>query len=240
MTAAELAGLWAKVERAVEEHAVFPPGPLGAFDWDDVAAGAVATRKQGGTVVGVGLLACDRPACWLSLTDDDPIGRVEGLTEVRLEGRWASSKVLYQLVDLPWPLQDRHWVLSLWTNTALAKAADVWERAWKLAPERLAPERVAPLRDRVGAERFDAAVAVPENQGGWLLLPVGDRTLGVYQVRVDLGGAVPEEAARGYAASTMKENFAKVEANAADVRRRYGKGCAPQPGGDGTPIPCFP
>lgn len=234
MTAAELAQAWTSIERAVEEHAMFPPGALGA-SWDEVARGRVATLEHGDTVVGVGVLPVARPAAWLSLTDDMPVARVEGLVEVRLEGRWSGPKVLYQLLDLPWPVADRHWVLDLRTNTALASAANVWERAWRLAPTRLAEGRA-----HVDAAAYDAALPVERNDGAWLLVDLGaEGTLGVYQARVDLGGALPEGATRAYASTTMAENFAKVEANAADVRRRYGAGCTPQPGGDGRPIPCF-
>lgn len=232
MTAAELAEVWSKLERVVEEQAVFPPGALGASVWDAVAAGKVATRKGEGRAVGVGVIDRPRERVWLSLTDDTPVHRVEGLTEARLEGAWAGPKVLYQLLDLPWPIQDRHWALKLWTNTKLALASGVWERAWTLAPERLA-EGAA----KVGA---DGAVPVERNDGGWLLVDLGAAgTLGVYQARVDLGGAVPEDAARAYASATMAENFELVERNADDVARRYGAGCVPQPGGDGKPIPCF-
>lgn len=235
MTAAELAAAWSKVERAVEEHARFPPGAFAVSCWETVARGDVATVKRADGAVGVGVLDSSRAAAWLSLTDDAPMERVEGLVEVRLAGRWSGDKVLYQLLDLPWPVTDRHWVLETRTNLALAAAADVWERAWTLNPGRLAEGRA-----HVGGERFDAAAPVRRNDGAWLLVTLdATHTLGVYQARVDLGGNLPEDATRAYASATMAENFEKVERNARDLARRYGPGCSPQPGGDGAPIPCF-
>jgi hypothetical protein len=239
MTGAELAARWATVERTVEEHAVFPPGPLsvlGASGWDRVAAGnVVSIRTPSGAVAGIGLLACDRPACWLSLTDDHPREQVKGLTEIRLRGEWASPKLLYQHLDLPWPMQDRHWAIASTTNTTLATLSDVWERAWRTDANGLAAARA-----KTDPAAYDAALAVPVNEGDWMVLPVGtDQTLGIYQVRVDFGGAVPEGAAEGYAASTLTELFEKTARNAGDMRRRYGPGCAPQPGGDGRPLPCY-
>jgi hypothetical protein len=220
VTGAELAAAWQRVERAVEETARFPPGAFAAFG--DVAAGEVVPQKKGeGWVAAWGLLDCARPMAWLSITDDQPLTRVDALTEKRLEGRWSQSpKRLYQRLDLPWPLLDRHYVLRLETNVALA-AKGVWERFW-----------TAETRD-LPAEEGVQAVSV--NEGGWLLLDVGAATLGVYQVRADLGGSVPDAAVRAYAASGTAELFAKTSANCKSVAKR----CVPGlPGGDGQPISC--
>ncbi|MFZ5479403.1 MAG: hypothetical protein ACOZNI_21745 [Myxococcota bacterium] len=220
MTGDELAAAWAKVERAVEETARFPPGAFGAFG--DVAAGeVVGQRRAEGWHVSWGLLGCTRPMAWLSITDDRPLQKVDALTEKRLEGRWSSSpKRLYQRLDLPWPFVDRHYVLDLQTNLALG-AKGVWERWWTLDDRDLPPA--------------DDAQVVTRNEGAWLLVDVGDHTLAAYQVRVDLGGAVPDEAVRAYAASGTEELFRKVSANCASVAKRCEPGL---PGGDGLPIAC--
>lgn len=240
MTGADLAAQWAKVERVVEERAMFPLGPLSvlpAAGWERIARGEVVTLHPGAdAVAGVGVLDCPRAACWLSLTDDAPRDRVKGLTEIRLRGTWASPKAMYQHLDLPWPLTDRHWAIASVNNVALATASGVWERAWRLDAEGLSAART-----KGDTERFDAALAVPVNEGSWMVHDLGDgRTLGIYQVRVDLGGAVPDEAARGYTATTLADLFEKTARNAEDMGTRYGPGCRPQPGGDGRPLPCFP
>ena len=102
------------------------------------------------------------------------------------------------------------------------------------------PTSLAKGREHVGAERFDSAVALTVNEGSWLLLALGDRTLGLYDVRVDLAGNVPADATAAYTVSAMADMFEKIEGNARAMPARYGPGCAPQPGGDGQPIPCFP
>lgn len=237
MDAATLQTLWAAVEGAVQETARFPPGALPAFvDWADVAAGRVEVRR-GARVVGVGLLPVSRPAAWLSITDDDPVGaRAEGLFEARLSGAGAGPKTLYQHLDLPWPFADRHWAIDLRTNAALARREPrVWERAWTLDSSALAAAR------SLDPARWDAAEAVPVNEGGWLLVEAGDaHTLAVYSVRADLGGGVPESAAAAYTSSTLDALFAQIARNAEDEAGRYRGACRTQPGGDGAPMACFP
>ncbi|MDP2312843.1 MAG: hypothetical protein Q8P41_08050 [Pseudomonadota bacterium] len=242
MTATALAAVWAAVAPTVATSATFPPPALDARVWEEVANGKIARRTIGGTtpeepatVLGVGVLDVSREEAWLSLTDDRLSAEIESLTEVALQGTWAAPKRLYQRLDLPWPLNDRHWVIALTNNARLATASGVWERAWTLRSDLLADARA-----RTDTERFDAAETVTVNQGGWLLVPLADGdTLAVYQARATLGGAIPDGAVDSYTRSSMTSLFEGVERNVAKVRPRYGPGCAPQPGADGAPIPCF-
>lgn len=239
MTAAALAAAWAAVAPTVATTATIPPPALDARVWEEVAAGKVARRTFPGdpasTVVGVGVLDISREEAWLSLTDDRLSAEIESLTEVALKGTWASPKLLYQRLDLPWPLNDRHWVIGLTNNAPLAAASGVWERAWTLRADLLAQARA-----RTDTERFDASETVTVNEGGWLLVPLEDGdTLAVYQARATLGGLVPDGAVDSYTRSSMTGLFAGVERNAANVRKRYGAGCTPQPGANGASIPCF-
>lgn len=238
MTGAALAAAWAAVAPSVATNATFPPPAFDARVWEEVAAGKVARRTIQGdpaTVLGVGVLDTTREEAWLSITDDRLSAEIESLTEVALQGAWAAPKRLYQRLDLPWPINDRHWVIALSNNAPLAQASGVWERAWTLRGDLLAD-----ARGRTDAERFDASETVDVNEGGWLLVPLEDGdTLAVYQARATLGGAIPDGAVDSYTRSSMTGLFAGVERNAAKVRARYGAGCTPQPGADGAPIPCF-
>lgn len=237
MTAAALAAAWAAVSAAIVDEARFPPPALDAKVWEEAAAGKVARRTVAGepaTVVGVGVLDVSREAAWLSLTDDALSAEIESLTEVALEGRWASPKVLYSRLDLPWPFADRHWVIALSNNTKLATASGVWERSWTVRPDALAGARA-----KTDAAAFDAAESVAVNEGSWLLVPLDPgHTLAVYQARATMGGGIPDGAVDAYTRSSLDGLFAGVERNAANVARRYGPGCTPQPGADGAPIPC--
>lgn len=235
MDLATLVAAWTQVESAVEDLARFPPGALAVSELEAAAAGRVARPRRADRVMGVGLLDLGLAEAWLAITDDQPVDTVEGLLQVPLDGAWGADKRLYQLLDLPWPFQDRHWVLDSRTNRALAARSGAWERAWTASPGDL-PR----ARDRAGPERFDAALPVPVNEGAWLLVPVdAGHTLGVYQARVDLGGSLPAEAAERYTAVTLDRLFLSTERNGRSMRARYGPDCSPQPGGDGAPIPCF-
>lgn len=235
MELAVLTEAWEQVSTAVATHARWPPTGM-AEALPGVAAGKVVKVRSGSGVAGVGLLAVSREAAWLAVTDDHPVDAVSGLTQVALRGAWGGDKLLYQRLDLPWPFQDRHWVLQSETNRALAGASPAWERAWRNAPESLPAARA-----RTDAAGFDGALGVVENDGAWLLVPVGaSATLAVYQARVDLGGSLPEGAAEAWSAATLDALFRSTTRDAASMTGRYGPGCTPQPGGDGRPIPCFP
>ncbi len=238
MKATALAAAWAAVSAQVTELARFPPPPMEAKVWEDAAEGKVARRTLPGdpaTVVGVGVLDVSREAAWLSLTDDRLSAEIESLTEVTLEGAWAAPKLLYSRLDLPWPFADRHWVITLSNNGKLATATGVWERSWKVRPDALPGARA-----RTDAAAFDAAEAVGVNEGSWLLVPLDDtHTLGIYQARATMGGGIPDGAVDAYTRSSLDGLFEGIERNVKNVARRYGPGCAPQPGADGAPIPCF-
>lgn len=235
MDLAALTEAWENVAAAVASHARWPPSGV-AEALPGVAAGKVVKVRSPAGVVGVGLLGASREAAWLAVTDDHPVDAVSGLTQVALRGAWGSDKLLYQRLDLPWPFQDRHWVLASETNRALGGASAAWERAWRNAPEALPGARA-----HTDAAGFDGALGVVENDGAWLLVPVGGTaTLGVYQARVDLGGSLPEGAADAWSAATLDALFRSTTRDAASMARRYGPGCTPQAGGDGRPIPCFP
>ncbi len=234
-TADSFAAAWALVASALGEHAVNPPPPPTPALWREVAAGRVG-RVTSGTrgVTGFGYLAEPRERVWLSLTDDHLDDDVQGLDDVILDGGWASPKLLYQRLDLPWPVTDRHWVLRTANNAALARAAGVWERSWALDDTRLGEARA-----RTDAAAFDAAITMRTNHGSWILLAHEGGTLAVYEAWADLGGNVPAEAADAYSRSSLDGVFRGVAAHVADVVARYGPGCNPQPGADGAPIACF-
>ncbi len=238
MTAGELAAAWAAVSAAIATHAALPPQGLDASVWAEVADGRVARRASGTTsamAMGVSVLNAPREVAWLSLTDDQLSAEIESLTETALRGRWASPKTLYQRLDLPWPFQDRHWVISLANNATLALASPAWERSWTLVTSALVGARA-----HTDAEGFDAAESVHRNEGSWLLVPLdAGHTLAVYQAFVRLGGSIPDGAVEAYTRALMDGLFSGVEQNAAGLRARYGERCTPEPGADGRPIPCF-
>jgi hypothetical protein len=234
--AATLQAAWSAIATAVATHAEFPPAPIppdafraAATGEIDARIGAPPTRR----VQAVGVLPVERTLAWLSITSDRLDEHVAGLEEVPIRGRWAAEKLLYQRIDLPWPFQDRHWVLQLRNNAALAAACGAWERSWHPANDSMAEART-----RTDTAAFDASLRVDDNLGGWILVPVGGQTLAVYQAHVSLGGSIPDGALASYVRSQVEETYRGVTENARDLADRYGPGCSVQPGGDGAPIPC--
>ena len=229
--------MWAAVSAAVNKDAYFAPPKLPAPVWTEVASGRIARlgdTAASGRVVAVGVIHASRPAVWLALTDDHLSDNVDSLTEVALRGAWSSPKTLYQRLDLPWPVTDRHWVIDLRNNATLA-AAGVWERAWTL-------DRAALLtaREHTDIAGFDAAAAIATNDGSWLLVSIDTHdTLAVYQARVQLGGALPDGAVDAFTRGQVDGLYSGIRKGAESLSKRYGAGCRPQPAPDGSPIPCF-
>lgn len=226
------------VSAVIQALAAFPPGTT-TVDWDAVAAGKVARWAGTGeerVAGGVAIFRTSREAAWLGITDDHPTEPVAGLTEIPLRGAWASDKLLYQHLDLPWPFEDRHWAIDIRNNTSLAERSGVWERSWRLEASALEQ-----ARSHMPASLFDVSLLTPVNEGSWLLIPLdATSTLVFYQTRVKLGGMVPDGAVHTWAMATLDEVFAKYQQNAATIPSRYGAGCTAQPGADRKPIPCFP
>lgn len=236
MDAAALASAWDAIAPEVARLAAVPPAPIPAEAFRAAATGEIharTTSPPARRVQAVGVLPVDRALAWLSITDDRLDEHVSGLDEVALQGRWTDEKLLYQRIDLPWPLQDRHWVIQLRNNEALAAATGAWERSWGPANARLGEARA-----RTDAAAFDAALRVDENLGSWILVPVEGATLAVYQAQVSLGGSIPDGALASYVRSQVQETFRGVGENARALAGRYGPGCAVQRGGDATAIPC--
>jgi hypothetical protein len=227
---------WTAVSAAVQALSFLPPPTLDGSVWSDLEQHGLARRRVPGaveTVMGVEVWPCSREAAWLGITDDHPPHPVTGLTEIRLSGAGGGPKVLYQYLDLPWPLQDRHWAIALQNNLPLAKTG-VWERHWSLDAEAMTQ-----AKSRMDA-RYDDALMTPVNEGAWLLVPVSPaETLVVYQSRASLGGSVPDGAVEDWAMSSLSDAMHTYQTDALRLQGSYLGGCTPQIGGDNALIPCF-
>ena len=231
MDAAALASLWLGVAAPIARDAkVPPPAPTPAV-LAEVARGKVGrVSLPGKGLAAYGVLPLSRALAWLTLTDDHLDDDVDALTEVLLAGRWTTPKVIYQRIDLPWPFADRHYVLVAENNAALA-AAGVWERAWHVDNSWLAPARA-----RTDAAAFDAAATLPENRGNWLLVPVDEtHTLAISQAWTDLGGAIPADAAQGWARASVDDLYASLVKHSVAVAERCAVECAAT-GPDGSAL----
>ena len=158
--ASTLAAAWG-AQRSVVEAQAFRPVDLTAQDFAELGAGRVAKRRipagDADRILGATWSAHSRDALWIAILDDADFTLVESLTEIRLADTDWGHKRLYQHLDLPWPVSDRHWVLEIKNNVALAAQTQdqVWERVWDLAdPSHIPsgrPEAIwSPINDEIG------------------------------------------------------------------------------------------
>lgn len=150
-------------------------------------------------------------ALWMSILDDTHFKLVDGLTEAWCAGTRPGRKILYQHIDLPWPFEDRQWVIAIGNNQPLYALTEgrVWERTWTLdAPQ------LATMAD-------PDALWTPLNDGGWIMSPAGDGTLLVYHVRSVIGGAIPDDLVTRWAMSTLDEMLLGVVDRATQMQAHY-------------------
>jgi hypothetical protein len=201
---------------------VFEPGEMA-----QLAAGAIVKHKgkgkDGGEIVqALVWIPMSVERVWLSIQDDEHNKLAEGLREEVLRRGTDGSKTLYQFLDLPYPFDDRHWVIGIKNNALLFEASDgvLWERTWYLDP---AGENTVPPRL---AEAAPGAVYTPVNRGGWSLVQVENGTLLLYQVETDVGGYVPDRFVARFTYSGIEDLFARVEKGAQEVPFHYKQGHA--------------
>lgn len=206
------------------------PVTLPGTMFEALAAGEVARAREelpgADRVIGALWTDAPRDALWIAILDDQHFDLVRGLVEEQLPGTGPLRKLLYQRLDLPWPLQDRQWVIDIQSNTALWRETDgaLWERSWTLGDAALAPSP------------DPEAVWTTVNEGGWLLLEAAGGTLLVYHVRTEIGGSVPDEATTRWAWSTLDELLRGTVSRAAVVRAHYNSQHAPLSRPDGGVI----
>lgn len=210
------------------------PVSLPETSWATLSAGKVARVRQDlsgpDRVIGALWTEVPRDALWIAILDDQHFDMVEGLSEEQLPGTGPLRKLLYQRLDLPWPLQDRQWVIDIQSNTALYRASGstVWERSWTLGDAALAPSA------------DPDAVWSTTNEGGWLLIDAAGGTLVLYHVAAEIGGSVPDEASTQWAWSKLEELLVGTARRAADqVPAHYGAKHAPVVRPDGSSIPAW-
>jgi hypothetical protein len=230
--APELAEAWERWRAALDRGAVHP-FRFEAREWEEVARGEVAKRRERleGTdrVLAMTWVDADLDTTWLA-TQDPHGGRVvDGFVEEDLPGSTPARRIVYQRYDLPRPLSDRQWVIEVVNNVALIRATGgaFWERSWSLSP----------LRGAV-AETPDATW-LPVNEGGWFLVRAGGGTILGYHVRTSIGGIVPDEVVLRWSFSTLDGMLERIAARVPFVRVHYSGSHGPLPRADGTEIPRF-
>lgn len=231
-SAAALQSAWNEHKASMAAHGVHPLHPE-REDFVAVANGKVAKRRiaEDGPDRAMGMLwtPVARPALWVAVLDDIHDTVVNSLQEQRLGRTEDGRKVLYQRLDLPWPAQDRQWVIEIWNNLALERDTNgaVWERPWDLGD----PAQM-PTPD-------DKALWLPMTNGSWLLLEVAGGTLMAYSARTTIGGAIPDELVTRWAMATLDEMMEHIVDRSKSIPAHYDRNHDPVLGGDNQPIKAF-
>ena len=203
-------------------------------DFPRLAQGGIVRHRQhlddADRVYGAVWTDAPREALWIAIIDDQHDTLVGGLTERPLPASTATRKLLYQHIDLPWPVSDRQWVIEITNNRALwaATGGGLWERTWVLGDAQGAVD--------AGLTLQGDAVWLPVNDGGWLLADVAGGTLLAYNVRSVVGGNIPDEASVRWAYSTLDDMLEHVIDRAAVVPAHYGPAHDPILRPDDTPV----
>ena len=149
---------------------------------------------------------------WATITDEDELDGELGLAVSAIVGGkpYRDGRLLFQTLDLPFPVQDRYWVTKIAHNGHLFQASGgaMWELSWTDANVDV-DLSTGPYQTDV-----EGATKVSWTTGAWLLIPLDeDRTLVEYFAWSDPGGNVPRRLASklvGHQVRTTLRNVLKL------------------------------
>ena len=199
-----------------------------------------------GTLRVVGLILTDQPQRNMWLSTQDPHFTSGEATEAPIY-RTPNRAGWYALLDLPRPFKDRHWVIEVWDNVALARSSggEFWEHPWTLDPNGVDAARPQMERGEVpglSLAAFDDALYTPVNHGALVFLTLpGDHSLMAYDVTSVIGGNIPDRLVAEFVRAGMERSLREVEARARMVVPGHYRGDhEPVLGADGEAVPHFP
>ncbi len=252
-----LAGIEARdIREALSFHNRFSSDAIPLLDPDRISelieGGVVKIREVPGgpdqpqRVVGYVLFDVPRVDVWVAATD--PHAGYSGgmLRETRLVEDDAAGSVWYQHLKLPWPVQDRHWLIRIRRDADLAAATEgrVWKHAWALDEncEKFVSQFIqAGHIANVPLETARKSIYTPVNHGAWIAIEMpGNRTLLVYHVSTVVGGSIPDSFVVEWAMLTLDRLLRQVGDYARTIPKHYAGAheIAHEPGG--APIPPYP
>jgi len=224
-----LEAAWERWREPLQAHGRYPL-TFSKQEWTRVAHGHVAKRRErlegADRVVGMIWVDADPVTTWLSVQDPHGSG-IEGMVHEELPGSTFQHRVLFQKIDLPWPMATRQWVIDVVNNQPLLEATDgaFWERTWTLSEQR-------------GAKNEDPkAVWLPVNEGGWAYVDALGGTLVVYHVRSVVGGNIPDELATRWSFGTLTGMLERIGERLPWIRTHYDVSHTPIQQPDGTVVP---
>ena len=173
--------------------------------------------KLGMGVLGLVIVDAPRLLVWLSLVRDSE--EVDGrVTRAVIARDNSGLTVRYQHINLPWPVQDRHWVIQVQNNLDVvdASGSSVWERNWALhdrGTELLQTAFSDGTIQGLTRKSFDKSIYLPKNSGYWSVARLGEnRTLVAAHVNVLLGGRIPRGLVWRFAQRNLRSGLESLNA----------------------------
>jgi hypothetical protein len=196
-------------------------------------------------VIGYVLYDLSHPQVWISATDPHASYSGGMLREERIVVDDAGTSVWYQHLKLPWPVQDRHWLIRIRKNRELASQSGgrIWEHSWALDEKGESFVHDFIRAGHIKTVTLDEAmksIYTPVNHGAWIVASMpSDCTLLVYHVTSVVGGSIPDSFVSEWAMLTLDNLLRKVGEFSRTLPQHYVEGHDIALGADGAPIPHF-
>ena len=205
----------------------------------DDSAGADAPRRA----VGYMITEVSKRDLWVAC--QDPHAVLQSSTkELKTKTNPDKSAHWYGFFDLPWPFDDRHWMVKSWNTQSVAKASNnqYWEHPWDLLPD--GASEIRPFIEQgklpgVTLDLIDDAIYTPVSKGAWGIMDIQpDARLVVYHATTVVGGSIPESTAVRYTVMTLSDMMKGMEKRAIEwVPTHYVGNHVGVLGGDNQIIP---
>lgn len=177
-------------------------------------------------VVGYKLIERPRLLVWLA-TLNVTTQHAKRMTEHQVSDDNVGGSIWYQHLNTPWPVRNRHWVITNSKNTEVARDTQglVWEHRWDLAERGkdqafnlLLNGEVEGLKEK----DFDKSIYLTVNEGAWTMFEVNDQvTLVAAHTSADMGGWIPERWVSGFIAKQLGNVLAGLIAKSDTVHEDY-------------------
>ena len=199
---------------------------ISSGDWAEVSRGEVVVSRQPqptgpDRVWGVSFIDEPPRSVWIAIIDDPHLHLSSEVLEYAMASSSPERKVLYQLLDLPFPLSNRCWVIEISSNSDVYERSGglVWRREWRSIENGQDALHSLPTELQSGAL---SAVYAPVNEGSWTLLPVGDGTIVVYEGRADSAGSLPGGLVDRFAQENVERTLLRLGEIASEAASHYG------------------
>ena len=151
-------------------------------------------------------------------------------------------------LDLPWPMSDRYWVVSVSNNATMAQATQntQWEHPWKLKENSIQLANQYANQGKLQSMNIDAqmvqdAICTPVNQGAWIVIQIDNTySMLIYHATTVVGGNIPNDLVTQWVKSSLEDMLQTIDQKAkTDVTNHYVGDHYLITGGNNQPVPLY-